>query len=111
MDQSTQERIVSKLDARFDLQHLEVENESGGHNVPTGSETHFRVVLVSDEFDNVGLLGRHRAVNEVLSQELEHGVHALALHTYTRDEWQKRFGDAPLSPPCLGGQRSPAESG
>ncbi len=34
----------------MDLLHLEVENESPNHNVEPGSESHFKVVVVSDEF-------------------------------------------------------------
>ena len=98
-----QEQITTQLDSRFELQHLEVINESGGHNVPAGSETHFKVVLVTPEFDGLRLLQRHRLVNETLAQQLAGGVHALAVHTYTDGEWQERFGDAPMSPPCLGG--------
>jgi len=96
--------IERKLADRFELAHLEVVNESGGHNVPPGSETHFKVVLVSGDFDGLRLLARHRAVNEALADELAGGVHALAIHTYTPAEWRDRFGAAPLSPPCLGGK-------
>jgi BolA protein len=100
---SLQEQITTQLDSRFELQHLEVTNESGGHNVAPGSETHFKVVLVAPEFDGLRLLQRHRLVHETLASELAGGVHALAVHTYTGAEWQDRFGDAPMSPPCLGG--------
>jgi BolA protein len=101
--ESQQEQITTRLDARFELQHLEVVNESAGHNVPVGSESHFKVVLVCTEFEGLRLLQRHRLVNETLAQQLAGGVHALALHTYTIEEWHKRFGDAPMSPPCMGG--------
>jgi len=96
-------RITEKPAARFALAHLEVRNESAGHNVPAGSETHFKVTLVADEFAGVGRLARHRAVNETLADELAGGVHALAVHTYTPGEWRARFGASPMSPPCLGG--------
>ena len=98
-----EEQINRQLDARFELEHLEVVNESGGHNVAPGSETHFKVVLVAPEFEGLRLLQRHRLVNETLAAELAGGVHALAIHTYTGPEWRERFGDAPMSPPCLGG--------
>ena len=101
-----QDTINEKLDARFDLKHLDVINESGNHNVPPGSETHFKVVMVSLDFEGARLIARHRLVNEALADELAGEVHALALHTYTPDEWQARFGDAPMSPPCLGGKAS-----
>lgn len=99
----TKIRIEAKLAARFALEHLEVVNESGNHNVPPGSETHFKVVLVAADFAGQRLLARHRLVNEALAEELAGSVHALAIHTYTQQEWRDRFGAAPLSPPCLGG--------
>ena len=97
-------RIETELTKRFALDHLEVIDESSGHNVPVGSESHFKVVLVSDEFGELKRIDRHRAVNAVLASEFDGGMHALAVHTYTQDEWRKRFGEAPLSPPCHGGE-------
>jgi len=101
---SQRERIEHKLADAFHLDHLEVIDESHQHNVPPGAESHFKVTIVSPDFDGQGLLVRHRAVNRVLHQELAGSVHALALHTYTADEWRQR-GGAPGSPPCLGGGR------
>lgn len=36
--------------------HLEVINESYMHNVPKGSETHFKVLVVSDKFEELSLI-------------------------------------------------------
>jgi BolA family transcriptional regulator, general stress-responsive regulator len=102
---SVESIIEQKLAEAFAPQHLEVRNESGGHRVPPGSETHFKVVVVSPAFDGERLLQRHRRVNEVLAEELDGPVHALAIHTYTEAEWRARFGNAPMSPPCQGGSR------
>jgi BolA protein len=52
------------------------------------------------------LIGRHRKVNGILSHELANDIHALAIHTYTEKEWRKKNGEAPMSPPCLGGSGS-----
>ena len=98
-----QDRIEQKLADAIDLQHLEVVNESRNHNVPTGSESHFKVVLVSEAFQGISLVARHRQVNRVLSHELANDIHALAIHTYTEGEWRKKNGETPMSPPCLGG--------
>lgn len=100
-----QARIEEKLAAALRPAHLDVVNESGNHNVPDGAETHFKVVVVAAAFEGERLLARHRRVNKALATELAGGVHALAIHTYTMDEWQRRFGDAPMSPPCHGGDR------
>jgi len=98
-----QEVIETKLANGINAQHLTVENESHNHNVPEGSESHFKVVLVSADFDGKALLARHRIINKILEEELQGKIHALALHTYTESEWQDAYGTAPMSPPCLGG--------
>jgi BolA protein len=101
-----QQQIEERLRETFAPLHLEVENESHMHNVPEGSESHFRVVLVSDQFEGKPLLQRHRAVNGILAEQLTGGVHALALHTMTPEEWFAKGGTAPTSPPCLGGGKA-----
>ena len=100
---SVQHNIETKLAAELDPLHLEVVNESSNHNVPPGSESHFKVVVVADAFDGKPLVARHRMINRILADELQHQIHALALHPYTRQDWEEKNGTAPVSPPCLGG--------
>lgn len=97
-----QTSIEQKLKA-LEPAHLEVVNESHMHNVPEGSESHFRITIVSDQFVNKMLVARHRLVNQLLAEELAGGIHALSLHTRTTDEWFSSSKQAPESPPCLGG--------
>lgn len=85
---------------------LDVVNESHMHNVPKGSESHFKLVIVSDEFDGKSLVARHRVVNKLLSDQLAGPIHALSMHTYTPAEWEARGGQVPESPPCQGGSRA-----
>ena len=80
---TAQSTIETKLAEALSPLHLEVINESGNHNVPPGSESHFKVVLVAAEFEGQRLIARHRRVNGVLADELANSIHALALHTYT----------------------------
>ena len=101
-----QTSIEKKLSERFAPLHLEVVNESHMHNVPEGSESHFRVVLVTEGFEGKPLIQRHREVNGVLADEMQGQVHALALHTMTPEEWFAKGGEAPESPPCLGGGKA-----
>ena len=100
-----QAAIERKLAEAFaPLTHIDVLNESSGHNVPTGSETHFKVVVVSAQFDGVKLLQRHRLVNGALSEELTSGVHALSIVAKTPSQWEKSAAVA-ASPNCLGGSK------
>ena len=97
-----QETIQTKLQA-ISPQYLEVVNESSSHNVPDGSETHFKVVVVADAFEGERLIKRHRQINTLLADELAGAVHALGIHAYTQAEWTQRFGAVPESPDCRGG--------
>lgn len=101
---SVQESIERKLAAGLEPLHFEVQNESGRHNVPAGSETHFKVVVVSGAFEGRSLVQRHRMVYGLLAEEIGEGVHALALHTYTESDWVREHGAVPASPRCLGGK-------
>lgn len=103
---SVQTDIERKLVENFTPRHLQVVNESYRHNVPRGSETHFRVTICSERFDNETLVRRHRLVHELLAEELAGPVHALALHALTPAEWQAREGHIAESPECLGGSRA-----
>lgn len=101
-----QHDIEQQLQSTFSPVVLEVANESHMHSVPVNSETHFRVVLVTDMFAGRSRVARHQQVYAALAAQLAGPVHALALHTYTPDEWRQREQPAPASPECLGGSKA-----
>ena len=105
---SIQRSIENKLSNGLAPLHMEVINESGMHNVPAGSESHFKVVLVSAKFEGQNLVAQHRLVYSLVDAEMRESVHALALHTYTPAQWQAANGGAPDSPQCLGGKAKEA---
>jgi len=96
------EQIRSKLMTAFNPSHLEVVDESYRHNVPAGTESHFKVVIVSSLFAGQRLLNRHRQIYTLLQDELAATVHALALHTFTEEEWTLLQDKQRHSPPCHG---------
>lgn len=100
-----QKVIEQKLAAGLTPALLEVINESSMHSVPVGSETHFKVVIVSDAFEGKALVERHRLVYGVLGDEMRGGIHALAITSRTPAEWEKTNAVA-KSPPCLGGSKT-----
>lgn len=83
-------RIRDKLASRFNPEALEVINEShlhAGHaSSPNSGQSHFRVLIVSDEFAGKSRVDRHRLVNAALADELRDGVHALAIRAQTSAE-------------------------
>lgn len=106
-----QESIRTKLVGAFEPVHLDVENESGMHSVPAGSETHFKVLVVSEAFRGLGPVDRHRRVNELVRDEFRSGLHALTIRAMTPDEWERQGGADFRSPACLGGSKAEAGAG
>ncbi|MEX0618487.1 MAG: BolA/IbaG family iron-sulfur metabolism protein [Pseudohongiellaceae bacterium] len=102
---SIQTEIELKLQERFNPQHLVVENESHRHSGPA-TDSHFKLTVVAAGFDGQGLVKRHQQVYQLLGDELAGGVHALALHLYSPQEWTAKNETAPLSPDCRGGSKS-----
>ena len=102
---TVQADIEQKLAETLTPAHLEVINESQMHNVPPGSESHFKVVIVTDAFDGVSRVRRHQQVNGILAKELKEDIHALSMQTMTLDEWTARGGQVMASPECLGGSK------
>lgn len=103
---TVRQSIETKLRASLSPVHLEVLNESHMHSVPPNSETHFKVVVVSDAFAGKTRVARHQTVNGLLAEELAGPVHALSIQAHTPDEWAARGGAVLDSPECLGGSKA-----
>lgn len=99
-----QANVEAKLREKLEPQHLEVINESHMHSVAPGSETHFKVVVVSSRFEGMSPVKRHQLVYGALSDEMskkpaQGGIHALAITSRTPNEWAES-PEANVSPLC-----------
>jgi len=92
---SIAETIRTKLEAAFSPSHLDIRDESSLHHGHAGhregGETHFRVSIVSNAFEGLSRVERHRRVHDVLDAELKDRVHALALTLLTPEEASRRM--------------------
>lgn len=100
-----QKTIEEKLQAALIIDHLQVINESHMHNVPDGSESHFKLVVVSAVFEGMRPIQRQQKIYSILAEEIAGPVHALTMQTLTPEQWQE---DASItaSPQCMGGSKS-----
>lgn len=84
---------------------VDLQNESMNHaNYFDGKESHFKLVIVSNAFDNKRLVQRHQLVYQTVNDLLAQGggsIHAFAIHAYTQAEWQN-LDNVPTSPKCAG---------
>lgn len=98
--------IQSKVIPAYSPEHIELLNESHNHSVPKNSETHFKLFIVSKQFQGQSRVVRQRGVYQLLAEELAGPVHALSLRLLTPEEW-KQTGESqmPKSPDCQGGSK------
>ena len=103
---SVQQTIETKIRGALAPSHLEVINESHMHNVPPGSESHFKVIVVAQDFESKNRVQRHQTMHSLLADELAGPVHALSMQTHTQPEWEARGGRKLESPACHGGSKA-----
>jgi BolA protein len=82
------ETIIQDLNNAFVVEHLYLENESFMHNVPPNSESHFKLVIVSNDFNATSKVKRHQNIYSVLSKTMNK-IHALSIQAFTIDEYKK----------------------
>jgi BolA protein len=87
---SITKRLREKLMVELRPTRLDVINESelhAGHRSSPGTgESHFRILVVSGAFAGKSRVERHRLVNDLLKDEIQGGIHALALATVAPGE-------------------------
>ncbi|KAL8419906.1 hypothetical protein RB594_002889 [Gaeumannomyces avenae] len=93
-----EDAIREKVTAAFQPSRLEIHNDShlhAHHKAMQGStsrETHFRLVITSEQFKSKTQPSRHRAIYTLLKEEMarEGGIHALQLKTMTPEEEERQ---------------------
>ena len=80
-------QIVNTLSSFMNLASLKIINESFMHNVPEGSESHFKIVVVTNDFNNLSIIQRHKLIYKTLDS-LMNEIHALSIHAFNEEEFK-----------------------
>ncbi|KAF2077817.1 hypothetical protein CYY_000862 [Polysphondylium violaceum] len=89
-DRPVENEIRQKLIKEYNPIHVEVINESHMHNVPKNSESHFKVLVVSDVFTPLSLIEQHKHINNTLADYIGTGkIHALSIVSRTPVQWDR----------------------
>jgi BolA protein len=86
---TTAEKIATILQRDLAATYVDVEDESALHAGHAGAASgggHYRVTVVSSQFEGKTLIARHRLVYAALANEMQRDIHALALTTLTPDQ-------------------------
>ena len=84
-------KIEQLLKQKLSASYVEVVDDSDQHKghvgAAEGGNTHFSILVVSDQFEGKGLVQRHRLVYDILKNHISQGIHALAIKAYTTKEY------------------------
>ena len=80
-------QIINTLSTSMNLSSLKIINESFMHNVPKGSESHFKIVVVTNDFNNLSIIQRHKLIYKILDN-LMNKIHALSIHAFNEEEFK-----------------------
>jgi len=83
------EKIRQLLEEAFAPESLDVDDDShmhAGHEGAKGGLGHFSVSIVSEHFNGMRVLARHRAVYDALGDMMQTDIHALAIDAVASDE-------------------------
>ncbi len=53
-----------------------------------GSGDHFEIMVVSNDFEDVPLIDRHRMIHSALGENLGAEIHAVEIKAYTPKQWE-----------------------
>ena len=81
------ETIIECLNREFVVEHLFLKNESSMHNVPPNSESHFKLLIVSNNFNEMSKVKRHQSIYSSLNNVMNK-IHALSIQAFTIDEFK-----------------------
>ncbi|HBF08409.1 MAG: BolA family protein [Pseudomonadota bacterium] len=95
--------LKQTFEQELNPQVIDLVDESHMHSGPA-LETHFKVTLVSEAFAGLNRVKRHQKVYGLVADEMTKGLHAIALHLFTPEEWAAK-GAVPDSPNCRGGEK------
>ena len=80
-------QIINTLSTSMNLSSLKIINESFMHNVPKGSESHFKIVVVTNDFNNLSIIKRHKLIYKTLDNLMKK-IHALSIHAFNEEEFK-----------------------
>jgi len=87
--QERKKEITRLLAAAFDPETLGVEDESylhEGHEGAQDGRGHFRVLIITEMFEDKSMIERHRMIYRVLDDMMRLDIHALAIDAWSPDE-------------------------
>ena len=89
---SIEKEIKQRLEQNLDVHHFEIKDFTSRHLAHELHEGgfHLEAGIVSDSFDGLSFIDRHKKVYEAMGELMNHEIHALSMKTFTSEEWEAK---------------------
>ena len=85
------EKIAERINSNLAVKTLEIKDVSHLHQGHSGwqegGETHFNLLVVSDDFQQKSRIERHKVVLKMLEDFMKSSIHALSMKLHTEQEY------------------------
>ena len=85
------DRIKNLLESNLNIHSISIDDLSNQHkNHNNDSGGHYKINLISDDFENISLLDRHKKIYLILKDMIKKEIHAVSLNLSTVKEYTKK---------------------
>ncbi|WP_075432094.1 BolA family protein [Buchnera aphidicola] len=81
--------IYKKIKSKINIFYLKIYDDNQRHILKNNSINHFRLIIVSKNFNNLSLIYRHKKIYSILSQYIPNKIYSLQIFPYDIQEWIK----------------------
>ncbi|CAL4323149.1 BolA family protein [Buchnera aphidicola] len=92
--------IENKIKKKINVKYIKIYNISFMHK-SLNKDSHFQIIVVSNDFSKIKILRRHQIIYNILSQEIGKKIHGIEIFTYSNKEWKKKKYKKFHSTQCL----------
>lgn len=90
---SVYQQINEKINHLIKVEKLQIIDDSLKHKghagYKEGGESHFNLLVVSNDFDGLNRVKRHKLIYSALDDLMKDKIHALAIKAYTPEEYEE----------------------
>ena len=79
----TKEDIFKRLSKKIKNSTIEICDNTADSN-------HFSILIISDMFNKLSLINRHKIIYNLFKDELTREIHALQIKAFTPQEWNQK---------------------
>ena len=86
------DKIIALIESNVNVEYISIRDRTAGHKHHKHYDGggHYKINLISDDFENISLLDRHKKIYLILKDMIIKEIHAVSLNLSTVKEYTKK---------------------